>query len=413
MSEFSIDTQRALQTVRAERPAPRGPVKAAGILSALCALFVAGPILFLADMPILGAASTGLLAGAVYFLRRRWRRWHQRFAGQTLGSDRVECLVHRSPAGLEVRYRCMAEQQDDEALLLEGFPRGMRIAAHLAPIHDPAFDAVSGFAGTPLQRALIGPALRMWAAQERVDFQLDEGRARVRLGARGLDADSPELPRVLSALEDFAARLREPHLPALSRLARDLEHPFDAARAFAALAAGWREQATDLATELQQVPLGAVLVDVATTGEGLLSPALTWPERSAIGRGVLGVSSVAIQRLLDEIATLIVEDDASAMAIVELAEAAQATAVDTRFAALRDDALQWIDASGGPACLAWLQARARRDGHEKPLLDRVSARLHETRTGLLSIDADAAHGGLSDVRVGKRALVSADSDPAS
>lgn len=395
---------RQLSKVRAFRARPRGGLE----------LIITVPITIAAPVAPIYSLITGeawwlsavlLIAALSYWSpTRRWRRWLRTFEGEKAGNGWYECPLTLSERGVPIRYRTLNDAHANERLVL-ALPQAVTVAPKQPPLLDPTFDAHLGVSADAVRRALIGPHLRVklpgWYADNLLAIDGDE--VRIRIEPSSTVADEPAVRAALDAIDAFVARLHEPPLAALTRIARDVDHPFDAARALAVLHAGWREQAVRLAVELAQTPAGAVLGDFVVSGTALADLFVPWRQRSALARAVLGVDCEARQHLLAVLPAARPLDVPMAIALVEICEAAALVAL------LVDDApraasLALIEDEAGPEHLDWLRARARRDKAERPLLDRVSARLQRERAGLLSMGASPATGGLSETDAGRVSL---------
>lgn len=411
----------ALRRAREMRPPPVRSVSPFLFVSAsICALGI--PFLLVSGVTLGDAVlmdayrdqsgqylTFALVLGVMAILQARAMRrvssgWRDEFAPQRATKGRE--IVHiEGPIGL--RYQVIRDKPDWEWLTFEVAPRvAVTIAPKLSPIGDPAFDRVLGFGGFDIQLALLGPTLRLKGPQWQIDagFTVVDGQAKVRLGVEGIN-HSATLQKISTAFGDYADRLDASPRAGLSGLARDLAHPFDAARALAALYVSWPDDAEALRATIADDPIGPALARVAQTGEGLLDPALDWPTRSAIGRGVLGTrNSAALRPLKACIKAQTATDEASAMALTDLCEAGGASLWQEAQVAR---SLAFLSQHGGPSCLAWMQARARHDKASRIALKTLSGRLKGKHSGRLSLDDDAHAGALSETRAGELSFTGA------
>lgn len=318
------------------------------------------------------------------------------FRGMLVNAVRTGRMFHTvggPTAAVRIRVEDKLQQKAMVVRVETDSPLAVDLDVSRPAILDPRFDGALGLRASDRRRALLGPILRrsapMWHAM--AGFRLVDGEAELRVGKGGIKADDPVLHRIVEAVEAYAWRLAADPVEALSAMARDLEHPFDAARALAALHRDWIGPPQRVAAEIEDTPLGALIGRMALTGEGLDDDAVSWADRSAIARGVMGIDGPPKRRLLDAIATLELTDEASAIALVELAEAAQALRDAPAFDRARAAALKYLASDGGEACLAWLEARAAYDPLTQPLVETVRARLLSARWQALR--AAQASGG--------------------
>ncbi|MGK0362400.1 MAG: hypothetical protein ACI9U2_004721, partial [Bradymonadia bacterium] len=358
---------------------------------------------FLIYALVLGVMAV-LQARAVRPIRRGIAGWHAEFAPQR--ASRLRNIVHLQ-GPINLRYEVIRHNPNWEWLSFERSPRiEVEISRNPSGIGDPVFDRVVGFTGTETQRALLGPTLRLNGPRWHGDagFTLIDGQAKVRLGLKGYD-DRATLQAICAAFGDYVDRLTAPPVVALAPLARDWNHPFDAARALALLSTHWPDDAAAVCESIADTPTGRAIARVACTGQGLLDPILDWPTRSAIGRGVLGTrKSPAFRPLRACLRAQTATDEASAMALIDLCEAGGVSPWQEAHVAR---SLAFLIQHGGPECLAWMQARARHDTSSGIALKTLSARLKDKHSGRLSLDDDAHAGQLSETRAGELSFTGA------
>lgn len=361
---------KALDRARRKRGTLRQLDSIAVAIALSFALLVA--MFFVSAPAWLWPVGTGLIFAKFYARPSARRSFRLRLR------DRQDLVLTAPDAPLSITYRRRASTRKNEWLLFRpATPMNIELEPAREPLLDPGFDAALGLTASERRRALLGPQIRLHAAswRSRCGFQIVRGRAEVRIGQYGVDVDDPIVRRVGEAVHAYAERLAAPPIEALSAMARDLDHPFDAARALAALARDWRGPPERLAEEIADRPLGAFIGRMALTGEGLADTSVPWAQRIEIARGVLGVSGAARDRLVRDILAIEPSDDATAMAAVELAEAAQSMVCLGSLEARRGAALTYIGQTGGADCLPWLTTRAARDDEAAVLAERVRARL--------------------------------------
>lgn len=291
---------------------------------------------------------------------------------------RIDVVLSSVEDGFGVLHRRATSKENQEWILLRPTePFAVELTTGRAGLLDPAFDTHLGLAASDRRRALLGPVLRGCAPtwSDLCGFRIVRGRAELRIGKHGIEPNTLLFARITDAVVAYADRLAAPPVEALTAMARELDHPFDAARALAALGRDWRGPPERVAAEIASSPLGAAIGRMALTGEGLLDDAVSWAQRIEIARGVLGVSGRACDRLVQAIIEVDVADDATAMAVVELAEAAQASACLAALERCRSRALRHLRDVGGAECLSWLRARGQDDAEAAALADAVRGRL--------------------------------------
>lgn len=392
-----------LDAARELRPKPMGALSVLFTIGLAIGSIIAG-LAFLFD-DISGVYPLVFSVGFIALVRwhgRRARRWLARFDGVYAEHERMLAILPGTGQAPALQYEMLRPQRDWERLSID-LPgaTSLSIGPDEAPIGDSSFDPVLGFNGAPTARALLGGALRRglptWHAKSRL--VVAEGSLVFHVGALGYDAPSPELDAICSSFQAYSGRLSAPQV-GLAALATELSDPFDAARALAMLADGWPAEAETVSAALAGDPVGAAMARVATTGAGLLDPALDWSTRSAIGRGLLGADGSAQRAFVQWLSDRSPASADHAMLLVELNEAASVLNDDDDFAARALEAEQYLVEEGGPAVLTWMRGRAHLE-HTARSLAALSARIQSERRGLLSLPAGGAlTGGLSEVEGG-------------
>ena len=400
-----------LDAARQLRPKPIGALPV--ILTIALALGAVGTAIWALFGNASGYYSLGL--GVSFVVAVRWpgqaaRAWLTRFNGAYADHERMVATLPGSGQAPTLSYEMLRPEPAWECLRID-LPRvsALSIRPNGWPIGDPLFDRDLGLDASTVTRALLGGALRKgllrWHAESRL--VVADGTVVLHVGAQGYDIPSVELDEICELFQAFTQRVNGRPMTGLTAIARDLGHPFDAARALALLVEDWPTQAETVTVALTDDPVGAVLARVATTGEGLLDPALDWPTRSAIGRGILGARGSAQETFVGWLHTQSPTDADHAMLLVELCEAAHGLNGDQTSEAQAVDAEAYVVAHGGPAALAWLRGRTHLDSARRSL-DVLSARLRSQRGGLLSLDEGVLSGGLSETRGGDLSPASPD-----
>lgn len=405
--QISDEQWTTLTQARETRPAQASRTRGCLLTVSVLAMAISAALL-----SVLEAAAFVMLAFGIVTViqiarsRGRSRPWRRRFKPTRALKGRRLVYFDGGPAAPRLGYQVIRDKPDWEWLTVELEDRlDVEVQPKARPIGDPNFDRVLGLNGTEHERALLGPTLRInaphWHAG--AGFILADGQAKVKLGVDGYD-DRDALENISTAYCEYADRLCAPPMAGLSGLARDLAHPFDAARALAALYADWPDDAEAIRAAITNEPIGPALARVAQSGQGLIEPTLDWPTRSAIGRGVLGVTGTASEALAGWLEMQVPTDDPSAMALVDLGEAGAALLNRTALQAQAAVALAYVIDKGGPECLAWMQARARHDKPSRLGLKTLSARLEGQHRGFLSLEDDSHAGALSEARAGELSI---------
>jgi hypothetical protein len=396
------DQWETLRRARRSRPKPAKAL--GGFILTFGAL---GVVIGLVTPNLFVVAFFGMMFAVQAFVRHNASApWDREFAAKRRSRGRRIVLIPGSESIPSLHYQMIRDRPLWEWLAVEvNRSATVKLEPEASPIGDPVFDQSLGLAGTDNARALLGPTLRTMAPTWHADagFIIVSGQAKLKLGSQGYE-DRGTLQDICAAFGDYVDRLTAPPKVGLATLARDLIHPFDAARAFAKLSTDWPDKAEDVRIAIADTNIGPALTRVAQSGQGLLDPAFDWPTRSAIGRGVLGVDGVASNTLATWLETQSPADAAGAMALVELCEAGAALRGRTMLRAQAAADLTWLVDHGGPECLAWMHARARHDKPSRLGLKTLSARLEGQHGGLLSLEDDTHAGALSETRAGELSI---------
>lgn len=226
---------------------------------------------------------------------------------------------------------------------------------------------------------------------------INAGTVEMKLGQQWIDPQQPQLERIWAGAALLFERLTGPMTDALRALALDTAHPFDAARALAALAVQAPAVADEVRQALSDDPLSAAWAQLACTGEGLM----TVPDdlRCEVGRGVMGIVGPARDAIIEQLQTVAIEGtDLALLALAQLIDMAFLLTQDPAFQARTAAMVQVMGAQGGAGCLRWLDERGSRlydGGAAKAASDAVKARLLAGMGGALSVQPPKLAGGLS------------------